>query len=153
MTGKEVPVVKGLAGLAGIIAGVTMSVTSFVDMFQNGFGVCQEVVMVLGIALAAVGAVLLGAPAAIADMVGRMGRHTAVANNDQIVSAIAFGVKNAITEAVSEVMFAMNHGTPVTCEEPIFHIVVKTQEDEVLARAVQRGQHKLGRRLHPTAVW
>lgn len=82
MTGKEVPVVKGLAGLAGIIAGVTMSVTSFVDMFQNGFGVCQEVVMVLGIALAAVGAVLLGAPAAIADMVGRMGRHTAVANND-----------------------------------------------------------------------
>ena len=69
VTGTKVPAIQGLAGIGLILGGAMMAVTSFVDMFQNGFGVCQEVVMVLGIALAAVGAILLGAPAAIAAIV------------------------------------------------------------------------------------
>lgn len=383
ITGIEVPAIQGLAGIGLILGGAMMAVTSFVDMFQNGFGVCQEVVMVLGIALAAVGAILLGAPAAIAaivaavvavvatvvilvkenwesicevlssigewimtnviepigeifhelwesiteiftslwegiceiwnnastwfnemvviplvdffksagesimgfftglwegiksvwrdvtswfasniieplrrafdavtdkiadafdwawnaiksgvvgamniviggiesainwiirginsllegfnkavswagdligqnwggislvkevhlnristyagggfpntgemfiarengitEMVGRMGNRAAVANNDQIVRGIALGVRSAVTDAAAEIMFAMNSGNAGS--EPIFHIIVKTEDDEVLARAVQRGKSKLERRLHPMGAW
>ena len=383
ITGVEVPAIQGLAGIGLVLGGAMMAVTSFVDMFQNGFGVCQEVVMVLGIALAAVGAILLGAPAAIAaivaavvavvatvvilvkenwesicevlssigewimtnviepiaeifhelwesiteiftslwdgiceiwdnastwfnemvviplvdffksagesimgfftglwegiksvwrdvtswfasniieplrrafdavtdkiadafdwawnaiksgvvgamniviggiesainwiirginnllegfnkavswagdligqnwggislvkevhlnristyagggfpntgemfiarengitEMIGRMGNRAAVANNDQIVRGIALGVRSAVTDAAAEIMFAMNSGNAGS--EPIFHIIVKTEDDEVLARAVQRGKSKLERRLHPMGAW
>ncbi len=383
VTGTKVPAIQGLAGIGLILGGAMMAVTSFVDMFQNGFGVCQEVVMVLGIALAAVGAILLGAPAAIAaivaavvavvatvvilvkenweticevlssigewimtnviepigeifhelwesiteiftslwdgiceiwnnastwfnemvviplvdffksagesimgfftglwegiksvwrdvtswfasniieplrrafdvvtdkiadafdwawnaiksgvvgamniviggiesainwiirginsllegfnkavswagdligqnwggislvkevhlnrintyagggfpntgemfiarengltEMVGRMGNRAAVANNDQIVRGIALGVRSAVTDAAAEIMFAMNSGNAGS--DPIFHIIVKTEDDEVLARAVQRGKSKLERRLHPMGAW
>lgn len=58
-----------LMGVGSIIAGATLAVTSFVTMFQDGFSVVKEILMLVGIALAAVGAVLLGAPAAIAAIV------------------------------------------------------------------------------------
>ena len=83
----------------------------------------------------------------ITEMVGRMGNRAAVANNDQIVRGIALGVRSAVTDAAAEIMFAMNSGNAGS--EPIFHIIVKTEDDEVLARAVQRGKSKLERRLHP----
>ncbi len=87
----------------------------------------------------------------LTEMVGRMGNRAAVANNDQIVRGIALGVRSAVTDAAAEIMFAMNSGNAGS--EPIFHIIVKTEDDEVLARAVQRGKSKLERRLHPMGAW
>lgn len=55
-----------IAGIGTIIAGAILAVTNFVDMFVNGFNAVKEVLMVVGIALAAVGAVILGAPALVA---------------------------------------------------------------------------------------
>ena len=87
----------------------------------------------------------------ITEMVGRIGNRAAVANNDQIVRGIALGVRSAVTDAAAEIMFAMNSGNAGS--DPIFQIIVKTEDDEVLARAVQRGKSKLERRLHPMGAW
>ena len=56
-------------GVAAILGGASVAVTSFVSMFRNGFSVVKEILMLLGIALAAVGAVILGAPATVAAVV------------------------------------------------------------------------------------
>lgn len=58
-----------IAGIGSIIAGAILAVTNFVDMFVNGFSAVKEALMVVGIALAAVGAVILGAPALVAAVV------------------------------------------------------------------------------------
>ena len=58
-----------IAGIGSIIAGAVLAVTNFVDMFVNGFNAIKEVLMVVGIALAAVGAVILGVPALVAAVV------------------------------------------------------------------------------------
>lgn len=60
---------SSIAGIGSIIAGAILAVTNFVDMFVNGFSAIKEVLMVVGIALAAVGAVILGAPALVAAAV------------------------------------------------------------------------------------
>lgn len=46
-----------------VIAGIITAVASFVDMFINGFSAVKEVIMLVGIALATVGAILLGVAA------------------------------------------------------------------------------------------
>ncbi len=89
-----------------------MAVTSFVDMFQNGFGVCQEVVMVLGIALAAVGAILLGAPAAIAAIVAAV-----VA----VVATVVILVKEN-WESICEVLSSIGEWIMTNVIEPIGEI-------------------------------
>ncbi len=60
---------KTIGGITAILGGVALAVSSFVDMWNNGFSLAKEAVMLVGIALAAVGAVLLGAPAAVAAIV------------------------------------------------------------------------------------
>lgn len=60
---------SSIAGIGSIIAGAILAVTNFVDMFVNGFSAIKEVLMVVGIALAAVGAIILGAPALVAAAV------------------------------------------------------------------------------------
>lgn len=67
-----------IAGVGSIIAGAILAVTNFVDMFRNGFSIIKDILMGVGIALAAVGAVLIGAPAAVAAAVA--GIVYAVAN-------------------------------------------------------------------------
>lgn len=58
-----------VGGIALVAGGAVLAVTNFVSMFQNGFSVVQELLMGVGIAIAAVGAVILGAPAAVAAVV------------------------------------------------------------------------------------
>ena len=53
-----------------IITGIITAVTSFVDMFKKGFSVVKEIIMVVGIALATLGAILLGVAAFPAVVVG-----------------------------------------------------------------------------------
>lgn len=67
-----------VTGIGGILAGAAIAVTNFVDMFQNGFSIVKSLLMGVGIAIAAVGAVILGAPAAVAAVVA--GVVFAVAN-------------------------------------------------------------------------
>lgn len=64
-----VPIMKVVGGVSSVIAGIVMALTSFFDMWNNGFSAAKEVVMLLGIALTAVGAIILGAPAAVAGVV------------------------------------------------------------------------------------
>ena len=76
------------------------------------------------------------------ELVGRLGSRTAVMNNDQIVSSVADGVKRAVIEG----MAVANSGNSGSAPYEI-HLTVKTQNDEVLARAVERGNAKRKYRL------
>lgn len=58
-----------IAGIGAIIGGAILAVTNFVSMFVNGFDAVKEVLMIAGIALAAVGAIILGAPAFVAGVI------------------------------------------------------------------------------------
>lgn len=77
------------------------------------------------------------------EMVGRMGSRSTVANNDQIIT----GIKKGVIEAMMQVYMATQ--PKVTEGEHIIYIEVKTENDEVLARAVKRGNAKLDRRMSP----
>ena len=58
-----------ISGVTGVIGGLATAVVSFVSQWTGGWTAAKAVVEALGVALAAVGAVLLGAPAAVAAVV------------------------------------------------------------------------------------
>lgn len=74
------------------------------------------------------------------EMVGRIGNRNAVASNQQIIEGIESGVAKGVLAA----MAASNGNNSAPYE---FHITVKTQNDEVLARAVERGNAQRRYRL------
>lgn len=61
--------IKMIGGIAAVLGGAYTAVKNFVDMFVNGFSWIKEILMIVGIAIAAVGAVILGAPAVVAAVV------------------------------------------------------------------------------------
>lgn len=61
--------IKLLAGIPAIIAGIVTAATSFFDMWNNGWSLAKTVIEGIGIALVAIGAIILGAPAAVAGIV------------------------------------------------------------------------------------
>lgn len=58
-----------ILGVGSVIAGAALAVKNFISMWENGFSAINEILMVLGVALAGVGAVILGAPALVAGVV------------------------------------------------------------------------------------
>lgn len=58
-----------ILGITTTIGGAITAVTNFVDMLKNGFSWFNEILMVVGVGLTAVGAIILGAPAAVAGVV------------------------------------------------------------------------------------
>lgn len=56
-------------GVANIVAGALIAVTNFVNMLKNGFNWINEIMMLIGTALAALGAVILGVSAGTAALV------------------------------------------------------------------------------------
>lgn len=60
---------KTIAGIGTIIGGVALAASSFFSMWNEGFSWAKEAVMLFGIALTAVGAVILGAPALVAAVI------------------------------------------------------------------------------------
>ena len=58
-----------IAGIAGIIGGAVIAVTNFLSMLEGGFNWVKEMLMVVGIAITAVGAIILGAPALVAGVI------------------------------------------------------------------------------------
>lgn len=76
------------------------------------------------------------------ELVGRLGHHkNAVANNQQIIEGIEAGVARGMAAALS---VAGGGGNTMPYE---INVTVKTQNDEVLARCVERGQAKRKYRL------
>lgn len=62
-------VATAIAGIGASVGGAVLSVSAFVDAWQNGSSLITTAIEAIGLAIAAVGAVLLGAPAAIAAAV------------------------------------------------------------------------------------
>lgn len=60
---------QAISGIGTILGGVTFAVSSFISMWNDGFSLAKEAVMLLGVALTAVGAIILGAPATVAAAV------------------------------------------------------------------------------------
>lgn len=80
------------------------------------------------------------------EMVGRIGTRTAVANNNQITEAL----KNAMLEGLMQYAMVMNSSKDSTPYQ--INLVVKTQNDEVLARAVERGNARRNARMYPAGA-
>lgn len=80
------------------------------------------------------------------ELVGRMGNHSAVANNAQIVDGIKAGVKDAVIEAM--MLFA---GSSTGGNEPLILEFRFTVDSETLYRAVLKGKEKSKRRYEATA--
>ena len=79
------------------------------------------------------------------EMVGKVGNKTAVANN----AIIAEAIKGAVVDGMMEVMMATRTQSNSSENNPTFYVEVKTEDNEVLARAVSKGQKRLDRRLKP----
>lgn len=79
------------------------------------------------------------------ELVGRMGNRSTVANNDQIVSGIAAGVKAAVIEAVAEVAMVMNGNTGSGSEAPIIENIINV-DSETIYRVNKKGEAKANRR-------
>lgn len=62
-------VATAIAGITAVIGGVVLAIKEFLSMWDEGFSWIKETLMVLGVALAAVGAVILGAPALVAGVI------------------------------------------------------------------------------------
>lgn len=63
------PLTANLLGISSVIGGAIAYVTNFFDMLKNGFSWLNEILMIVGVALGAIGAVILGAPALVAGVV------------------------------------------------------------------------------------
>lgn len=81
----------------------------------------------------------------ITEMVGRIGNRAAVANNDQIVSSIASGVKSAFIETAMEVALAMNGSQNGNGATPMVEVTIKV-DSETIYKAVKKGKEKAERR-------
>ena len=58
-----------VAGILMVVGGAVLAVSNFIEMLTNGFDWFNEILMLAGIALATLGAILLGAPALVAGIV------------------------------------------------------------------------------------
>ena len=63
------PLATTITGIISIVGGAVIAVSNFVDMLNNGFDWFNELIMIVGIGLGALGAILLGAPATVAGVV------------------------------------------------------------------------------------
>lgn len=81
------------------------------------------------------------------EMVGRLGNRNVVANNMQIAEAI----KGAVVDGMMEVAMATS-GNGTAQPQIIVEAVLKTENDEVLARAVERGRNKRSARFNTVAT-
>lgn len=75
-----------------------------------------------------------------AEMVGSIGGHTAVANNDQIVQGIESGVYQAVAQALSPILAQIERNTRETANKDMTVRI----GDRDIAKANNRGQKMLG---------
>lgn len=82
------------------------------------------------------------------ELVGKMGNRNVVANNKQITD----GIKAAVVEGMTEVMMAASAGQNDD-KAYILNVTVKTEDNEVLARAVEKGKLKRDTRYNPCPAY
>lgn len=85
------------------------------------------------------------------EYIGRMGNNHVVANNNQIKD----GIKEAVIEGMMEVYMAtQSNGADGNGTIPyIINAVLKTEDNEVLARAVEKGQASRSSRFNPSPAY
>lgn len=85
------------------------------------------------------------------EYIGRMGNKHVVANNQQITD----GIKQAVIEGMMEVYMAtQSNGVDSNGTIPyIINAVLKTEDNEVLARAVEKGQASRSSRFNPSPAY
>ena len=83
----------------------------------------------------------------INEMVGRIGNHSAVANNDQITQAFANEIRPAMTEAFVEALMMTSGATSNGGQEPIVEVTIKA-DSETMYNIVRKGKEKHDRRYH-----
>ena len=86
-----------IAGIAVIVGGAVLAITNFISMLKNGFSWANEALMLLGIAIAAVGAIILGAPALVAGVVA--GIVAAIATAAVVIKENWEAIKQAFSTA------------------------------------------------------
>lgn len=82
------------------------------------------------------------------ELVGKMGNRNVVANNKQITD----GIKAAVVEGMTEVMMVASAGQNDD-KAYILNVTVKTEDNEVLARAVEKGKLKRDTRYNPCPAY
>ena len=75
-----------------------------------------------------------------AEMVGSIGGHTAVANNDQIVQGIESGVYSAVANALSPLLSQIERNTRESASKDLTVRI----GDRDIAKANNRGQKLIG---------
>ena len=83
------------------------------------------------------------------EYIGRMGNNHVVANNQQIID----GIKQGVVEAMMEVYIATTGSGNEENIPIILNAVLKTEDNEVLARAVENGQISRNSRFNPSPVY
>lgn len=83
------------------------------------------------------------------EYIGRMGNNHVVANNQQIID----GIKQGVVEAMMEVYIATTGSGSEENIPIILNAVLKTEDNEVLARAVEKGQISRNSRFNPSPVY
>lgn len=58
-----------ISGIVSIVSGVFLAISNFISMLKTGFSWVKEILMILGTALAAIGAIILGAPALVTGII------------------------------------------------------------------------------------
>lgn len=79
------------------------------------------------------------------ELVGMHKGKSAVMNNDQLVDSVTDSLREAFTDVAVRVAMLTNVNQSET-QPLVANITIKTQDDEILARAVYRGNAKLKRR-------
>lgn len=100
------PMAQLISGIGSIVVGGAMAIGNFFEMLKDGFSWLREILMVVGIALAAVGAVILGAPALVAGVVA--GIIAAVATLVIVVKDNWEAIKEAFKTALNAIKTAWN---------------------------------------------
>ena len=83
------------------------------------------------------------------EMIGKMGNRNVVANNQQITD----GIKEAVIDAMMQVYMATTGGQKDDAIPYIINAVLKTEDNEVLARAVEKGRASRDGRFNPSPAY
>ncbi len=83
------------------------------------------------------------------EYIGKLGNHHVVANNQQIVD----GIKQGVIDAMMEVYIATAGNDEDSKIPIILNAVLKTEDNEVLARAVEKGQISRNSRFNPSPAY
>ena len=110
-----------LAGVAALVGGITVAVTNFIGMWENGFSWIKETLMVLGIAIGGLGLTILGVPGIVAAAIAGIAAAVATAvillkDNWASVKADALAVLEQMKSGIFGVLDAIKQQATGWCQ-------------------------------------